>query len=78
MTDPVQLVTVLGAAGALLLVLKWIVDGKLHSNSEVSGLREDKKELLKTNSELAEAVKKSNDLLAKIIELLGGGSGAPK
>jgi hypothetical protein len=68
--DPAQLVTVLGAAGALLLVLKWVVDGKLHSSSEVDGLREDKKALLAINAALSEAIDKSNDQLTMIIGLL--------
>ena len=78
MTDPAQTITILGAAGALLLVLKWIVDGKLHSHSEVDGLKEDKKALLNTVNELSEAIRTSNEQQAKIIELLGGGRSAPK
>lgn len=78
MTDPAQTITILGAAGALLLVLKWIVDGKLHSHSEVDGLKEDKKALLQTVEELSEAIRTSNEQQAKIIELLGGGRSAPK
>jgi DUF1009 family protein len=69
--DPAQMIAVLGAAGALLYVLKLIVDGKLHSNSEVEGLRQDKKDLLAINAILTSAIDKSNDQLTMIIEMLG-------
>lgn len=72
--DPIQLITVLGAAGALFYVLKLIVDGKLHSNSEVDGLRQDKKDLLVINATLLDALDKSNDQLKMIIEILNGGA----
>lgn len=70
MNDPSQIILTLGAAGALFYVLKLIVDGKLHSSSEVDGIRADKKELLAVNARMADAIDKSNDQLTMIIELL--------
>lgn len=69
-TDPVQIVTLLGAAGALFYVLRLLVDGKLHTNSEIEGLRQDKKDLLAINAILSSAIDKSNDQLTMIIEML--------
>jgi len=66
-TGIIQIVTTAGAAGAFFLVLKWIVDGKLHSDSETKGLREDKADLLRINEEQSQALKKSNDLLEKAL-----------
>jgi hypothetical protein len=71
-SDVTTLIITGGAAGAFFLVLKWIVDGKLHSHSEVGGLQQDKKDLLTINSTLSSALDKSNDQLKMIIELLGG------
>lgn len=68
--DSIQLITVLGAAGALLYVLKLIVDGKLHTSSEVDGLRADKDRLIGINARLAEAIDRTNVQLATIIKLL--------
>jgi hypothetical protein len=71
----IQVITVAGAAGAFFLVLKWIVDGKLHSDSETAGLRQDKADLLKINADQSEALKRSNELLAttqdRLAELAG-------
>lgn len=64
----IQIVTVAGAAGAFFIVLKWVVDGKLHSDSEVVGLRQDKADLLKLNTEQAEAMKRSTALLEKLVD----------
>ena len=66
--DPsiVSVITVTGAAGAFFLVLKWIVDGKLHTESEVSGLRQDKADLLKINTEQAEAMRHSNEVFEQM------------
>jgi hypothetical protein len=72
MNDPAQFITVLGAAGALFYVLKLIVDGKLHSNSEIEGLRQDKKDLLAINQSLGAALDRTNAQLSSIVELLGG------
>lgn len=68
--DPIQLLTLTGAAGAFFLFIKWIADGKFHSHSEVEGLRQDKVELLAVNKEQAAALKASNDLLAKVLDTL--------
>jgi hypothetical protein len=68
--DPsvVNLLLVTGAAGAFFLVLKWLADGRFHTDSEVVGLRQDKEALLAVNQSQADALKKSNELLAKALE----------
>ena len=58
--EPIQLIATTGAAGVLFYVLKWVVDGKLHNNSEVDGLRQDKKDLLRINASLSEALRSTN------------------
>jgi hypothetical protein len=72
MADPLQIALTGGAAGALLLVLKWIVDGKLHPSSEIDGLRQDKIDLLKINRIQADALKASNEQLAEVARLVQG------
>lgn len=67
-----QLLVTGGAAGALFYVLRLIVEGRLHSDSEINGLREDKKQLLAANARLATGVDHSNTLLQKVLERLGG------
>lgn len=64
-TQIISLITIGGAAGAFFLVLKWVVDGKLHSDSETAGLRQDKADLLKINADQSEALKRSNELLER-------------
>lgn len=68
--DPgvINLFLVTGAAGAFFLVLKWVTDGKLHTDSEVTGLRQDKADLLSLNKAQADALKRSNELLSKALE----------
>lgn len=68
--DPIQLITVGGAAGALWWVLNLIVGGKLHSSSETTGLRQDIVDLKKVNRTQADALKASNELLPEILQLL--------
>lgn len=68
--DPVQIVTVGGAAGALWWVLNLLVGGKLHTHSEVAGLRQDNTDLKKVNRTQADALKASNELLPEILKLL--------
>jgi len=70
--DPLQFITVAGAAGALGWVLKLITDNppKLHSHSEVEGLRQDNADLKKVNRTQADALKASNELLPEILKLL--------
>ena len=65
----VQLITTLGAAGALVWVLKLIVDGKLHSHSEVEGLRSDKDALLEVNEVQGKALAAANDQLETILDI---------
>lgn len=66
----VQVVLVTGAAGALFYVLKWVVDGKLHSHSEVAGLQADKKELFEANKLKDEAIAEATATLKSILEIL--------
>ena len=74
--DPLQLIITGGAAGALFYVLKLLVDGKLHTSSEVDGLRDDKSKLFGANGRLAAALEQTNALLRDVIddrESRGGG-----
>lgn len=68
----IQFVTVLGAAGALLWVLNQIIAGKLHSSSEVDGLKQDKADLLDIVQSQGEALRKTNEADKQIIRLLRG------
>ena len=68
--DPISLITVGGAAGVAVWVLKLITDGRLHSSSEVDGLRQDIVDLKKVNTTLSNALKSSNELLPEILKLL--------
>lgn len=67
MLDPAitNLILVGGAAGAFFVVLWWLIGGKLHTDSEVQGLKQDKADLLAINKAQAEALKDSNAALAK-------------
>ena len=67
-TSVLQFITVGGAAVAFFWVLRLIVEGKLHSSSEIDGLRQDKQDLLEINSKLSEALDKSNALLQLALE----------
>lgn len=68
--DPIQLITLGGAAGVSVWVIKQIVDGKLHTHSEVEGLRADKRELFAANKLLANANAEANKLLQRILDRL--------
>lgn len=69
--DPLQAVTLMGAAGALLWVVKLIaIDEKLHTDSEVKGLKADKAALWAANRSLQRAVDASNTTMAEILKLL--------
>lgn len=68
--DPIQIITLGGAAGMAYFVLKWLVDGKLHTHSEVEGLRQDKAELWAANKLLAEANAEANKGINEILTLL--------
>lgn len=66
--DPLpQLVTIGGAAGALFYVLKLLVDGKLHTQSEVDGLAGDKQQLFAAVGRLSSGLERSNKLLEKVL-----------
>lgn len=66
----ISFLTIGGAAVALFWVLRLVVDGKLHSSSEVDGLRSDKAELLRINQEMTEALGSANEQLASLVDIL--------
>jgi hypothetical protein len=70
-----QVITIGGAAGVLWYVLNLLVSGKLHTNSEVEGLRADIVEYRKTNHALTEALRVSNVQQRDILTLLREGPG---
>lgn len=57
--------------GGAIVVLVWIVtlltSGKLHTSSEIEGLRKDKENLLEVNKRVSEALEQSNKLLEDIV-----------
>jgi hypothetical protein len=55
------------AAAALFWTIKQLISGNLHTNSEVDGLHQDKKDLLMVNRDLSEALDTSNHLLEEAI-----------
>jgi len=80
--DPslVQAVTVLGAAGVALWVIRLLVSNppSLHTHSEVEGLRADKAILSDANLALRKALTDVNKDLGEILKLLQNGSGGAK
>lgn len=68
--DPVQLITLGGAAGMAVWVLHLLTSNKLHTHSEVDGLRADKRELWRANEKLQISLESANDSLAEILKLL--------
>lgn len=66
----IEFITVLGAAGVALWVIWLIVGGKLHSDSEVQGLRADKALLNDANVELRATLGEAIPLLRSILVLL--------
>lgn len=52
-----------GAIVVLVWVVSMIVSGKLHTESEVEGLRQDKTDLLAVNKNLSDALATTNELL---------------
>lgn len=71
--DPIQLITLTGAAGMAIYVLNLLSSGKFHTHSEVEGLRADKVDLFKANHKLAAANEAANETLRKILEVLQAG-----
>jgi hypothetical protein len=57
--------------GGAIVVLIWVVtlltSGKLHTSSEIDGLRKDKEDLLAMNKRISDALEQTNDLLDKHI-----------
>lgn len=71
--DPIQLITLTGAAGMAVYVLNLLSSGKFHTHSEVEGLRADKIDLFKANLKLTSANEAANETLKKILEVLRKG-----
>lgn len=69
-TSIITLLTVGGAAGAFYVILRWLIDGKLHTHSEVEGLQRDKADLLAVNKTQADALERSNSALERSNNLL--------
>ena len=67
--DPkvVEQISSLIVQGGAIVVLVWVVTlltgGKLHTDSEVEGLRKDKADLLVVNKGLSDALAQTNELL---------------
>ena len=57
--------------GGAIVVLVWVVtlltSGKLHTSSEIEGLRKDKEDLLAVNKRISEALEQSNGLLEELV-----------
>lgn len=66
----VEFITILGAAGVALWVIYLITSGKLHTNSEVEGLKADKLVLLAENKELRGVNAETAPLLRDILTIL--------
>jgi hypothetical protein len=68
--DPVA-ISQLVLQGGAVVVLTWVVTlltgGKLHTSSEVDGLKKDKSDLLAINERMSEALQQSNQLLEATI-----------
>jgi hypothetical protein len=72
--DPqvLESLTALIIQGGAVIVLVWVVTllvtGRLHTDSEVDGLRRDKADLLAINDKLSDALANSNELLRVAIK----------
>lgn len=57
--------------GGAIIVLIWVVllltGGKLHTSSEIDGLRKDKETLLEINKQISKALEQSNGLLEELV-----------
>jgi hypothetical protein len=62
-----QLILQGGAIVALVWVVTLMTGGKLHTSSEIEGLRKDKEDLLAVNHRMSHALDQSNELLDKFI-----------
>jgi len=75
--DPktIEAISQLILQGGAIVVLIWVVTlltgGKLHTSSEIDGLRKDKEDLLAMNKRIADALEQSNELLEKHIGRVG-------
>lgn len=66
-----QLLTIGGAAGVAIMIIKWAVDGKIHfgpyeKNPHVKELKSDKTELQHNVRDLTAALSASNDQLTTV------------
>lgn len=66
-----QFITLGGAAGVAILIIKWAVDGKIHfglyeKNPHLKELKSDKTELQKNVRDLTSALSSSNDQLTTV------------
>lgn len=68
--DPVQLITLGGAAGMAIWVLNLLASGKFHTHSEVEGLQDDKSKLWEANTTLQTSLKEANASLSEILAIL--------
>lgn len=68
----IQAITILGAAGVALWILRLMTEKepKLHTHSEVEGLRADKAALWEANRGLQHAQEATNATLAEILGIL--------
>jgi len=71
--DPktIEAISQLILQGGAIVVLIWVVTlltgGKLHTSSEIDGLKKDKDDLLAANKRIGDALQQSNDLLQKFV-----------
>jgi hypothetical protein len=70
--EVIQLITVLGAAGVAIWIILLLTgkEPKLHTHSEVDGLRQDKAALFEANRGMQQAQEATNTTLADILEIL--------
>jgi hypothetical protein len=67
----IEAITQLILQGGAIVVLVWVVmlltSGKLHTSSEIDGLRKDKDDMLAINKRMSEALEQSNKLLEDLV-----------
>jgi hypothetical protein len=62
-----QLILQGGAIVALVWIVVLLTSGKLHTSSEIDGLRKDKEDLLSVNKRMSDALDQSNKLLEDLV-----------
>lgn len=68
--NAINFIMVGGAAGALFYVLRLLVEGRLHTHSEVEGLRQDKADLFQANTALVGTVRETQVTLGEVLRIL--------